>query len=1093
MNFREELARKQEVHAPLVERLRRAATDLANALDFEANKLRGDEAACRDAARTGRDNARGHRTSAAEAGENAARAESESQQFQAALAEAEDERRRLIAEDAVLADETVIAAQQRLDRSIGQLRQEIDSLRRDIAARREEQRTCQSRREDARTRHAEALQEHERLEADRAEAQRRRQLLEQDAALLRLLETTAVNLCAALSPAIKKADEDKRKSLEAILALRIEAVEDERAIVHLEESGILPPSRDVEVLLDCLSSHRIHCWSGWSYIENNVPKEKRREVIGRRPHLSTGVIVATDDYQRAAQTLHRGTARLQSPVVVAPADAVNGDVPDTWFVTGPSSDAHFDQTAGAHELNAIHDRKTHRDTEVAEHDQWRASLETLSHQLQLFRQEYPSGWFTDNEREKKKWEQEIGVQSQHIKQADRRDEELQIEIASLMDRECQRTEALQTARSQSDHVHAFVRQHASKESVRIQGRDNSLEMAAKCRVLRQSHLEKADSCDKEAGMSDSEATRTAERAANVEGELTRVVHADQASRRPVAGDLPLLRDNYRLLDQQYQEKVGSDVLIHLAEQKDGDARVERQELARVLAKTSDIRESDVAAELESLPQERSVQEMSESAHDAHWAAKQKNGQDSKRKDRCEEDMAKAEAKCQELAVTEIPPDVVCPESPEESDAASQSAEQTAKEENEIAQMYEEDVVKYEELLRDSQQRLEVLGKDLTSLRGMQQDYEALFGRLFATPVEPAITAGPKTIDDTEVEARTNSIREKLRMCAKEHDNLDVQRNDAAGLVHHWAREERFARLTNSVASSFERFEAPALEARATYHIEKLDLRLFQIDEKLKEADKQRDIVVRVILSAVDEALRLLTQVSRQSRLPKSLPGAGSQFLQINPSPPENPLDRRARINDLVDELLDKPEILDPMKLIQHAVRRVGSPITVRLLHPDLAESARRVSITEMQRFSDGERLTCAILLYCTLARLRARQEGYAGNRSSVLLLDNPIGTVSRVRFLDLQREVARAMNIQLIYATGVNDLDAVATLPNVIRLRNSRIDRRTGKRLVELDESSGNNSDSCGQVEAVRIAFARHDVSGDSETESSNGEGNESV
>jgi hypothetical protein len=81
----------------------------------------------------------------------------------------------------------------------------------------------------------------------------------------------------------------------------------------------------------------------------------------------------------------------------------------------------------------------------------------------------------------------------------------------------------------------------------------------------------------------------------------------------------------------------------------------------------------------------------------------------------------------------------------------------------------------------------------------------------------------------------------------------------------------------------------------------------------------------------------------------------------------------------------------------------------------------------------------------------------------VLILDNPIGRASRVRFLELQRDVARAMGVQLIYATGVNDHEALRALPNVIRLRNERVDRNTGRRLVEhaLDEIR--------VIEAVRI------------------------
>jgi hypothetical protein len=59
------------------------------------------------------------------------------------------------------------------------------------------------------------------------------------------------------------------------------------------------------------------------------------------------------------------------------------------------------------------------------------------------------------------------------------------------------------------------------------------------------------------------------------------------------------------------------------------------------------------------------------------------------------------------------------------------------------------------------------------------------------------------------------------------------------------------------------------------------------------------------------------------------------------------------------------------------------------------------------------------------------------------------------------------MNVQLIYATGVKDLSAIGALENIIRLRNTRADRRTGRRLVELDD----NRDGPGQIEAARVAF----------------------
>ena len=42
----------------------------------------------------------------------------------------------------------------------------------------------------------------------------------------------------------------------------------------------------------------------------------------------------------------------------------------------------------------------------------------------------------------------------------------------------------------------------------------------------------------------------------------------------------------------------------------------------------------------------------------------------------------------------------------------------------------------------------------------------------------------------------------------------------------------------------------------------------------------------------------------------------------------------------------------------------------------------------MARFSGGEQLTSAILLYCTLAQLRVRRRGHFRRHSSVLALDN---------------------------------------------------------------------------------------------------------
>lgn len=128
-------------------------------------------------------------------------------------------------------------------------------------------------------------------------------------------------------------------------------------------------------------------------------------------------------------------------------------------------------------------------------------------------------------------------------------------------------------------------------------------------------------------------------------------------------------------------------------------------------------------------------------------------------------------------------------------------------------------------------------------------------------------------------------------------------------------------------------------------------------------------------------------------------------------------------------------------MLQRATHAACPPrgFSVRILKPNPALRPDRASVSDLATFSGGEQLTAAILLYCTLAQLRAHgrdQRGTAG----VLVLDDPIGKSSNVTLLQLQLRVADAMGVQLLYTTAVEDREAVAVLPHWIRLRNDRVD-----------------------------------------------------
>jgi hypothetical protein len=198
------------------------------------------------------------------------------------------------------------------------------------------------------------------------------------------------------------------------------------------------------------------------------------------------------------------------------------------------------------------------------------------------------------------------------------------------------------------------------------------------------------------------------------------------------------------------------------------------------------------------------------------------------------------------------------------------------------------------------------------------------------------------------------------------------------------------------------------------------------------------------------------------------------FLRVTTKEPTDVGEQRARLGALIDELVDQGSLPKGIAFAQRAVRRLAGDVQVRVLFPDPESTRGYVPVTELAVISVGERLTCATLLYCTLARLRARGRGRQDQPTGVLLCDNPIGKASRPKFIELQREVARKMGIQLLYFTGVNDFEAIRMLPGCIRLKNGRRDMRTGYHHVEherdaiVSELSGNGAGE-GVVEGVRL------------------------
>jgi hypothetical protein len=306
---------------------------------------------------------------------------------------------------------------------------------------------------------------------------------------------------------------------------------------------------------------------------------------------------------------------------------------------------------------------------------------------------------------------------------------------------------------------------------------------------------------------------------------------------------------------------------------------------------------------------------------------------------------------------------------------------------------------------------------------------------------------------------------------------------AADAVAHHAQEARFGTVSSPVRQHIlgvSRAEMPPL---AGDWAKALRPRLRSLEDDLTNIGRHRAGIVTRLQGMVGEALRTLRLAQRLSQLPDGLSDwSGQQFLRFRFDEIDDDTLLSERLGEVVDRtaegyLSGGKEQRDGLSLLLRGVRAaMPKGVRVEMLKPDAVLRTERLRVSEIRDvFSGGQQLTAAIVLYCTMAALRANQRG-EGRRphAGVLFLDNPIGRASAGYLLELQFGVAQALGVQLVYTTGLFDAGALSTFPLIVRLRNDA-DLRAGRKYLSVDEQIARRldelppEDGTGQLAAVRV------------------------
>ncbi|WP_330318579.1 hypothetical protein [Streptomyces platensis] len=840
--------------------------------------------------------------------------------------------------------------------------------------------------------------------------------------------------------------------------LRTAAADDARILGALGDGGLLPPGPDVLAAVEYLGEHGVPALPGWRYLAQSVDPADHTRVLAARPELVDGVIITDPEtHARAREVLAQAALLPRSAVAVGTAAALLAPTPapderESGVFLVPPNPAMHDESAADEERQALRARAIERDEEIRALAARLAGDRALAARLGSWRTGCPAGRLAELAAaadETRTAADDAAAELAEARAARAETDEAAAEATRVRD---ERQEAAQRARRAADLLAGLahrLRERASWQSRMRELADEAAEFEAR-----------AEECVDRARAAD-EDRRAAQRAADDARRTARALRAERAEIAGVPDDLgeapegantslPALREAYRAASQLYEKVgVGADLRAEQA-RAEGDESAALAELNRltnkVRTRAEALLESPDAADG---PSRQAAAARAESlVHMLETRASAASEQLGRLRGEAER-LAPMDAE----AHTELPEELV----PGDADRAKELLRTAAGELATASEALTAARDRHEELLRGHRAAEDAAGgfdETAALLRDLLRDHQDA-----EDPADGQIEAYAGQLADARQAAAES--RRSLRGCAADLSTADSAVREASDILVRHANSTRYEQVRTPARQQIRELPASALPDHAAKWAEAFAPRLRVLTDELEQLERNRDSIVDRLRGLVESSLTTLRSAQRLSRLPEGLgEWSGQEFLRIRFEDPDQAT-LTERLGEVIDEAtrsaVKKNSDLrrDGMSLLLRGVGAALQPrgVAVEILKPDAVLRAERVPVGQMgDVFSGGQLLTAAIALYCTMAALRSNDRGRDKQRhAGTLFLDNPIGRANATYLLELQRAVADALGVQLLYTTGLFDTTALAEFPLVIRLRNDA-DLRAGLKYISVEE-----------------------------------------
>ena len=237
-------------------------------------------------------------------------------------------------------------------------------------------------------------------------------------------------------------------------------------------------------------------------------------------------------------------------------------------------------------------------------------------------------------------------------------------------------------------------------------------------------------------------------------------------------------------------------------------------------------------------------------------------------------------------------------------------------------------------------------------------------------------------------------------------------------------------------------------------LEGLDDRIGTTKDNLEKMQTDFDACVEEMVGLSRVGLNLLNS-AMEKKVPAGAPYvAGKAVLKMRANFSTINLDaRRQALTHYLDGLIQANVM--PAKgsdLVAEAILRMygGRPLGLQVLRMVIDESQQYTPVDKISN-SGGEGVVMALFLYVVITQLRAETQAKLHRLAGgPLILDNPFAKATSPTMWRAQRLLAQSMGVQLVFATAIQDYNALAEFASFVRLRRAGQNSKTGRWHLEV-------------------------------------------